>query len=205
MAQMRASGAIYTGGPGDAHSMSAMGGNVHLGGAEVAFVSAASQSFLRGYAPVGISTITITDDATPGIKSGTPIVIRIPSGLVMTWDETDTTATFGGTASGKVGAISYASGNKHLVVSVTSDFAASDTLTISGLSFKNYLSSGAGRLQLDFDSNGLIDADDGKTVAIFSTFHRGGNEDNYAASAMDDDQKLRANEGAVFLFVRNAR
>jgi len=197
--------AIYTGGSGDAYSMGAMAGDVNLGGAVVTLASAANQSFPRGYLPVGVSTITITDDTTPGIKSGTPIVVRIPAGLAMMWDETDLTPTFGGTASGKVGTISYASGNKHLVINVTGDFAASDTLTIADLSFKNYLGSGIDRLELDFDNNGLADADDNKTIAISTAYHHGGLEDSYALCAMNDDQKLRANEGAVFMFVRNVR
>jgi len=205
MAGARVSGAIYTGGSGDAYSMGAMAGDVHLGGAVVTLASAANQSFSRGYAPAAISTITITDDTTPGIKSGTPIVVRIPANLAMAWDETDVTATFGGTASGKVGIISYASGNKHLVINVTSDFAAGDTLTIADLSFKNYLGSGADRLELDFDNNGLADAEDNRTVSILSAFHYGGMEDSYALNTMNDDQELRANEGAIFMFVKNLR
>ena len=170
-------GAIYTGGPGDSYTMGDMTGDVGLGGAVVTLASAANQSFTRGYAPVAISTITITDDATPGIKNGTPIVVRIPPGLAMTWDETDIAATFGGTALGKVGGISYAGSNKQLVIAVTNDFAANDTLTISALSFKDYLGSGSDRLELDFDNDGEADSQDDKTVTILSAFHHGGMED----------------------------
>ena len=197
--------AIYTGGSGDAYSMGAMAGDVNLGGAVVTLASAANQSFTRGYAPVVISTITITDDATPGIKSGTPIVVRIPAGLAMTWDGADLAASFGGSAVGKVGGISYAGSNKQLVIAVTSDFAAGDTLTISALSFKNYLGAGSDRLELDFNNDGLDDADDGKTVTILSGFHYGGLQDSYALNTMNVDQKLRATEGSVFMFVRNVR
>ena len=200
-----AQAAIYTGGSGDAYSMSAMASDAGLGGALVTLASAANQSLTRGYASVAISTITITDYTTPAIKSGTSIVVRIPAGLAMTWDETDTTATFGGTAAGKVGVVSYAASNRHLVIAVTSDFAANDTLTVSALSFKNYLGAGSDRLELDFNNDGLDDADDGKTVTILSGFHHGGLEDSYALCAMNDDQKLRANEGAVFMFARNGR
>jgi len=183
------SAAIYTGGYGANYSMGAMVSDVSLGGAVVTFTSAANQSFLSGDTPVGISMITITDDdTTPGIKSGIPIVIRIPSNLVMTWDETDLTPTFGGTASGKVGSISYASGNKHLVINVTGDFAAGDTLTIANLSFKNYLSGGPSKLELDFNNDNSVDSHDDKTISILSSFHYGGIDDGYAVGSMRRDR-----------------
>ena len=180
-----------------------MSSDVNLGGAVVTIASAANQSLFRGYASLPISTITITDDNTsPGIKSGIPIVIRIPADLVMTWDETDLTPTFGGTASGKVGSISYTSGNKHLVINVTGDFAAGDTLTIADLSFKNYLSGGPERLELDFNNDGLDDAEDAKIINILSAYHYGGKEDAYSLYTMNEDRNLRANQGSVFMFVK---
>jgi len=200
-----AQAAIYTGGSGDAYSMDTMAGDIGLGGAVVTLASAANQSFVRGYTPVAISTLTVNDDPTnPGIKSGTPIVIRIPDDLAMTWDETDTMATFGGTASGKVGAISYASGNKHLVINVIGDFVANDTLSISDLSFKNYLGSGTGRLELDFDNDGGVDSQDDKAVSILSAFHYGGTEDSYAMDVMNEDEYLRL-IGTLLMLTKNSR
>jgi len=197
--------AIYTGGPGDAYSMDAMAGDVGLGGAVVTLSSAANQSFPRGYAPVAISTITITDDpATPGIKSGMPIGIRIPSDLAMTWDETVITATFGGTAAGKVGGIGYAGSHKQLVIAVTSDFAAGDTLTIADLSFKNYIGSGIGHLEMDFDNDGGIDSQDDKTVTILGAFHHGGMEDGYAMDAMLLDRDMRIH-GTLLMMTKYVR
>jgi len=200
-----AQAAIYTGGSGDAYSMDTMAGDIGLGGAVVTLASAANQSFVRGYTPVAISTLTVNDDPTnPGIKSGTPIVIRIPDDLAMTWDETDATATIGGTAAGKVGAVSYAGSNKQLVIAVTNDFAANDTLTIADLSFKNYLGSGTGYLELDFDNDGGVDSQDDKTVSILSAFHYGGTEDSYAMGAMGQDEYLRL-IGTLLMLTKNGR
>lgn len=185
------------GGPGDAYCMISMTRDTSLA---VTFASAANQSFARGYAPVAISMITITDDpATPVIKNGTPIVVRIPADLAMTWDEADMTATFGGTAAGKVGTISYAAGNKHLVINVTADFAAGDTLTISDLSFKNYLISGTSRLELDFDNDGSVDSQDDKTITIVSAFHYGGIEDGYAMGVMREDRRMRIDGTTILI------
>ncbi|OGV65506.1 MAG: hypothetical protein A2498_17005 [Lentisphaerae bacterium RIFOXYC12_FULL_60_16] len=197
--------AVYTGGSGGAYSMDTMTSDVELGGAVAAIASASNQSFARGYTPRAIGMITITDDpVSPGIKSGTPVVIHIPSGLAMTWDETDTTATFGGTAAGKVGTISYAGSNKQLVIAVTGDFAAGDTLTIADLSFKNYLGSGTGHLEMDFDNDGGIDSQDDKTVTILGAFHYGGMEDGYAMDAMLLDRDMRIH-GTLLMVTKNVR
>ena len=183
--------ATYTGGSGDCWSMGAMTNDVGLGGAKVAISSAANQSFFRGYAPVGISTITITDDNPPGITNGGSIAVCIPADIAMTWDETDLTAMFGGAASGKVGSIGYTGSNRRLTMAVLANFIAGDTLTISALSFKNYLASGNTRLELDFDNDGIADAQDGKTIAILAAFSYGGPRDSHAMDGMSKDKGLR--------------
>jgi len=186
----------------DSHAVAVMTTDVGLGGSVVAIGSAADKSMSRGYVPSAIQTITITDDpGAPGIKNGTPIVVRIPAGFAMTWNETDMTATLGGTAAGKVGAVSYTRANHRLMIAVASDFSAGDTLTISDLSFKNYLDTGNTHLELDFNNDGLADAYDGKTVTIATVFHCGGRNDCYATMAMKQDRGLSIG-GAVFMMVR---
>ncbi|MBU4201217.1 MAG: hypothetical protein KKE37_02110 [Verrucomicrobia bacterium] len=183
--------AIYTGGAGDCWSMDAMTNDVHLSATVVTVSSFADQFFARGYAPVAISAITITDDpATPVIKSGTNMVVWIPAGFAMTWDETDLTPTFGGTAAGKVGAISYTNSNQRLKIAVTADFSAGDTLTISALSFKNYVGLGSARLELDYDNDGVTDAQDDKTITILGFYSYGGLGDSYALDQMITDRGL---------------
>jgi len=182
----------YTGGPDDSHSMVAMTNDVGLGGAIVHISSATNLYMARGYAPVAIAAITVTDDPTnPGIRNGTPIVIRIPDDFGMTWDTADTNAVYGGTAAGKVGTVSYAGSGKHLLIAVTNNFSAGDTLTVSGLSFRNYLQSGSTRLEVDFDNDGGVDAYDDKSIAVSGVFHYGGADDGYGVGTMTLDRDVK--------------
>jgi hypothetical protein len=133
--------------------------------------SAADQMFSLGQATTTISTITITAGAGSGaITIADDIRISIATGTVdMHFDTNDTTATYGGTASGKVNtAVSYEGGGSVLVIPVTSDFTGGDTLTISGLSFAqfNATNSAATALSLDTNNDGSADATDDKTVTI---------------------------------------
>src|SRR5205823_9803403 len=64
--------------------------------------SAASQVFVVGQAPAGVSPITITDVATPIITAANDIRVRIPAGLNMSWNTALTTATITGSGAGKV-------------------------------------------------------------------------------------------------------
>ncbi len=102
--------------------------------------SASNQVFGYGQATTTIATITITDGETPAITAANDLRIKIDTSATdMLWDTTDTTATFGGTASGKVAnPVSYENGGATLVVPVSNDFVGSDTLTISGLSFVQF-------------------------------------------------------------------
>jgi len=135
--------------------------------------SATNQSFGVGDGATSISPITITDAATPTITAANDIYVIIPSTFNMTWDTSDTSPTFGGTASDKVNStVSYVdkdgnSNSRHLKIDVTSDFAAGDTLTISDLSFTNFTAeSSTDNLELDTDADGTADATDDKTITI---------------------------------------
>jgi hypothetical protein len=115
-----------------------------------------------------IDAITVVDGSTPAITSANDIRVIIPAGTSMTWDENDTTATIGGTASAKVSTtVSYANSNKTLVLDVTSDFVAGDYITISGLSFKSFSgTSSVANIGLDTNNDGTADASDSKSVKI---------------------------------------
>ena len=53
----------------------------------------------------------------------------------MTWDTSDTTATIGGTDSGKVSTtVSYEDSGATLVIDVTTNFSAGDDITVSAAS-----------------------------------------------------------------------
>jgi len=131
--------------------------------------SAANQKFEVRQAGTAISQITITESTvSPTITATNDIRILISSTLNMSWDSSDTSATVGGTASAKVnGTVSYPD-QKTLLIDVIEDFAADDTLTIDGLSFKDFLGqSDPANLQLSVDGGLGVATTDPKTVRIW--------------------------------------
>jgi hypothetical protein len=86
----------------------------------------------------------------------------------MLWDTSVLLAVIGGTAASKVSTtVSYEDDGKTLVLDVTSDFAPSDQITISGLSFTNFSAASYGdRLELDVFNHGATTAEDDKWKAI---------------------------------------
>ena len=136
---------------------------------DLAISSAANQTFKIGDSTTAISAIKVRDDPTsPKITAANDIRIRIPSSFNMTWDTSDTTATISGSASAKVSrTVSYEDSGKTLVINVTSNFAASDTIVVSGLSFKNFdAASAADNLELELLNDGAVQATDDKTITI---------------------------------------
>ncbi len=117
-----------------------------------------------------ISTITITESSGASITAANDIRIRIPAGLSMTWDTTDLSAVIGGAAAGKVSStVSYEDGGKTLVLDVTSNFAAGDQITVSGLAFASFTApSAAARLELEVGNDDSVAATDDKTITIIA-------------------------------------
>jgi hypothetical protein len=131
--------------------------------------SGANQTFTVGDSTTAISPITVTDHGqTPVITAVDDIRIRIPAGFNMDWDIFDTIATITGSAAAKVSTtVSYEDSDKTLVIDVTSDFAASDAITISGLSFTSFsAASSSDYLDLDVNNDATADATDDKTIQI---------------------------------------
>ncbi|MGD9052771.1 MAG: SBBP repeat-containing protein, partial [Desulfobacterales bacterium] len=138
-------------------------------GAAPTISSAVNQIFATGDSATAISAITVTDDPnSPVITAANDIRIRIPAGFNMSWDNTDTEATIGGGASGKVSTtVTFEDSDKTLVINVGTDFAASDQITISDLSFKSFTAaSAADNLELEVDNDDTVAAVDDKTVTI---------------------------------------
>ena len=134
--------------------------------------SAADQVFIVGAAATAMSAITVTDAAVASITAANDIRIRIPAALNMTWDPTATVATFGGGAAAKASTtVSYANGNRDLVVNVTANFVAGDVITISGLRFASFTAtSSATSLELvTGGAGGVVVATDDKTKRIVAT------------------------------------
>ncbi len=132
--------------------------------------SAANQTFTLGDPPTVASTLTVTDASTPTITASNNLRIRIPATFSMTWDTAVTTVTLGGGAAGKVSAtlLAYEDSNKTAVLDVTSNFAASDQLTISGLKFRDFTTTeAADNLELVVaGSGGATASTDDKTITI---------------------------------------
>ncbi len=167
--------AIYTGGEGAYYAMQAMTNDVNVATVPVSISSEADQWFVRGYAAADISPIKITDATnTPLISNGVAIALSIPEDLSMTWDETCLAPTFSGSAASKVGSISYTHSNKRLLIEVTANFDAGDTLVVSNLACKDYLGTGSSRLELDYDNDGVPDAQDDKIITITGWYSYGG-------------------------------
>jgi phosphodiesterase/alkaline phosphatase D-like protein len=133
--------------------------------------SALNQTFNTSGPTTAISTITITDDATTKITATNDIRIRIPDNVSMTWDATDTTAVIGGGASAKVSTtVSYEDSNKTLVLNVTTNFANSDSITVSGLSFTSFTGAVAKTyLGMDINNDDGAEILDSATIEIIPT------------------------------------
>ncbi len=138
--------------------------------AAATLVSAASQTFAVGQTATAASNPTVTEDAfTPRITAANGLRIRIPAGLAMTWDTTVTTVTLSGTAAAKVSTtlLAYEDSNKTLVLNVTTNFTAGQTLTVSGLKFANFSAVSSSSLQLVTAGTGGVTADtDSRTKTI---------------------------------------
>ena len=118
---------------------------------------AESYNFYSGQVTTMLGTITITDGETPTITAANDIRLTIATTTTnFRFDTTVTTPTFGGTASGKVaGTVSYEDGGATLVIDVTSNFTATNTLTIAGIKVGSFgsVSTTTSQLGLQVDGN----------------------------------------------------
>ena len=130
--------------------------------------SAANQTFVVGNPAQLISAITITDGTTATITAANDIRVKIPAGFNMTWDPSVGTATITGGAAARVSTtVSYANANRTLVLNVTSNFANSDQITVSGLRFANFSAvSALNHLIVEVGNNGLTTGLDDKSIQV---------------------------------------
>ncbi|MHC4140914.1 MAG: right-handed parallel beta-helix repeat-containing protein [Planctomycetota bacterium] len=127
--------------------------------------SASNQTFTISDPATAISALTITDGATPTITAANDIRVTIPAGFNMTWDATDTTATIVG--SDVSGTVTYEDSDATLVIDVTGDFSALQSIAVSDLSFKNFTAaSSPDNLEVDVNNDSVADATDSSTIQI---------------------------------------
>jgi hypothetical protein len=106
----------------------------------ISIASAANQRFVIDQAASDASPITISEGDTAQIGTTNNILIAIAttSGFGMEWDTSITSVTISGTASAKVSStVSYV-GASVLKITVNSNFSSHDSITISGLKYKNF-------------------------------------------------------------------
>ena len=128
--------------------------------------SASNLTFTAGSAAT-LATITITDSGTADINAAGDVRIRIPSGLDAVFNTgAVVTPTVSGAGGGTVGAVSYESGNKVARIDVTTNFAVTNILTVSGLAFTAVNTASSGRLELSVDGGTTYVSVDDKLITI---------------------------------------
>jgi hypothetical protein len=180
-------GAIWTSG-GDADHY----GTTGMTNGSWASLQSDAQTFVVGASSVAAATMTITQvyvvaGTSGAVTAAKDIRIKIPAGLAMSWDTTVLTAVIGGGAAAKVsGTVSYENSGKTLVLNVTSDFAAGDSITISGVAFQTFTAAGVAALQTDVDNGAVTDVDmNAKTIQnADAAFYEGGDADHYGTTGM---------------------
>jgi hypothetical protein len=157
-------------------------------GTSTTISSAANQIFTFGQTGA-ISEVTITEGDTPTITSLNDLRITIATtSVAMRFDTTDTVATIAGTAAGKVsGTVSYENAGATLVLNVTEDLVAGETLSISDLSFTNFsavsTATSALRLYTGGAADTVADAEDDKTIAVTGALSLGNHPEGQVDSA----------------------
>lgn len=192
---------VFHGGAYDGWDCDVTTNAVAVGNLSVSLSSGTEQTFAWTQAgPAGLAALTI-DAQQPGgmITNGGTIRVTVPESWQCRFDM-GVTVTIGGDASGKVGAASFSGDGRALEIPVTSDFAAADTFTVSGLKLQNLVLCRAGtqRLELDFDGDGVLDVYD-EYALVVTVSSPGGSYDGYDCDAMIDAVSLMLSMRTLFI------
>ena len=125
---------------------------------ELSILSSAPHTFYFGQATTSLGSIVITEGDPATITATDDIRIRIATSTTnFRFDTATTELTFGGTASGKVGTtVSYENDGAVLVIDVTTNFAAGETLVIDGVKVGSFAEASADTSVLALYTNGAI-------------------------------------------------
>jgi hypothetical protein len=171
--------------------------------ASPSFYSATNQQFYVTQATTTLETMTFIDLPDSSTVTATND-IRISIATTTTnfrFDTDTTTLTFGGTAAGKVAnPVSYENNSATLIIPVSSDFSAGDTLTIAGARAGSFaaISTTVSKLTLHTDGNalGAASSTDIRTMRITGKLtladHSGGQISNQFAFLNSTDVPLFA-------------
>ena len=165
-------------------------------------VSAASQVFTVNDPATASSLLTITEDgATPTITDANNLRIRIPAGFNMTFDPSVLAVTVGGGASAKVSGtlLAYEDGNQTAVLDVTTDFAVTDQITVSGLAFTSFSAiSAPDNLKLEVGNDNVISSTAVQTITIVvPTLSAAANQSFTVSDPVTASKVLTVTESAV--------
>ena len=127
--------------------------------------------------------------------------IRIPAGFNMTFDPSVLAVTVGGGASAKVSGtlLAYEDGNQTAVLDVTTDFAVTDQITVSGLAFTSFSAiSAPDNLKLEVGNDNVISSTAVQTITIVvPTLSAAANQSFTVSDPVTASKVLTVTESAV--------
>ena len=160
--------ARFSGGSYDGWDRQTMTNAMGLGTLLVTLSSGTNQVFDWFLANPTLASLTISaEDPQSTITNGITMHVSVPTAWGCRFD-TNSAVAYSGRATAKVTTPSFSDDGRRLLIPVTTDFVASDTLTVSGLKLVNLqlVPTGASRLELDFTGDGVRDTYDLYTVQV---------------------------------------
>jgi hypothetical protein len=169
-------------------------------GGSVSMTSVDNYQFYVGQATTTLDTISlVVSDATAANDIRLSIATTTSN---FRFNTGTTNLTFGGTASAKVaGTVTYADAGATMVINVTNDFAAEDTLTIGGVAVGSFGTVGTTTSSFTLHTDGNIAgapaATDSKTIRITGSLLAA----NHTAGQVDNEFNFQdKNDEPVFAF-----
>jgi hypothetical protein len=198
----------YGGGSGDGYDELSGPGFVLTDATSL--ISAKDQIFFMHELTVSAASFVVTCGYQ--ITAADDIRIKIPDDFNMLWANAHTEAVIDLSSAGAVSTtVSFANGDKTLVLNVTSDLTGGDVLTVSGLYFTALTApSEADYLEMELGNDGVSDYPDFRTIRILTTSgtkYGGGRGDGYDeinGAPVTDDFPTPLLTGAVIV-VTDAR
>lgn len=132
--------------------------------------SSGNKTFSLGDGTTLLPQINITDSSVAAnITAANDIYLRLSSGLQAEFDTSVTTVSLGGTGSGNVSTtVSYPAADT-VLLSVTGDFSAGDTLAINDLKLMNFTGESSGNLEMSTDGGTSYESTDDKVLSVLDT------------------------------------
>ena len=192
--------ARFCGGSYDGWDRSAMAAAVGLF-ADVSLSSGTNQVFDWNQVAPALASLTITaTDPAGTITNGGTIHVSVPVAWRCRFDA-GSAVSCSGNATGKVGAVSFSGDQRTLLIPVTNDFEAGDTLTVSGLKMADLrlVPADTQRLELDYTGDGVRDEYDIYTLQVREQQWPGGSYDGWDRQATAEYESLVGTSGSLIV------